>query len=440
MSPGTLRGDVRTWGYIGVNSFGGPAGQIAVLHRVVVDEKQWVDEKRFLHALNFCMLLPGPEAMQLATYLGWLRRGVGGGLLAGGLFVLPGALVMLLIAAAYALYGDVNWISGLLFGVQTAVIAIIAQAVVRIGRRALKTRTSVALAVASFTGVFVFGLHFPVIVAVALAIGWVVGRMRPSALDVRVADDATSDQVGPTVVRQTRIVATVVLVVWAASIASLVVLLGRDNVFAQEAVVFAQAAIFSFGGAYAVLGFVTQQAVVNYGWLSTGDMVTGLGLAETTPGPLILVCQFVGFLAAYQAAPVGVAPLLAGVLGALVTVWVLFLPSFVLVFAGAPHIESLRHDVRIAGSLAAVTAAVVGVIADLGLWFAVNVLFDEVDQTRSGVIAIPWPAWGSLDLWAAALAALAAVLVFWRRMGILPVLGVCAGLGMLLSVTGVHAA
>ena len=433
-----LREAARTWGYVGLNSFGGPAGQIAVLHRVVVEEKRWVDEKRFLHALNFCMLLPGPEAMQLATYLGWLRNGLRGGLLAGGLFVLPGAVVMMALAAGYVVYGDVSWVSGLLFGIQAAVIAIVAQAVVRIGGRALKSPTSVAIAVASFLGIFLFGLPFPVIVVVALLLGWVIGRVNPRALDVHVASDDASDTLAPRLIRQTRLVAVLTLGLWLASIALLVTTLGRDNVFAQEAVVFAQAAIFSFGGAYAVLGFVTQQAVQNYGWLSTGDMVTGLGLAETTPGPLILVCQFVGFVAAYEAAPAGLAPLLAGVLGALVTLWVLFLPSFFLVFGGAPYIERLRHNVHVAGALAAVTAAVVGVIADLGLWFAMNVLFNEVDVRGAWGLEFPWPQWDSIDGWACVVAALAAALVFWRRLGILKVLGVCAALGLVLAVTGLH--
>ncbi len=440
MTAGGLGESARTWGYVGINSFGGPAGQIAVLHRVVVDEKQWVDEKRFLHALNFCMLLPGPEAMQLATYLGWLRNGIRGGLMAGGFFVLPGAVVMLALAAGYVVFGDVSWVSGLLFGVQAAVIAIVAQAVVRIGGRALRTPASVAIAVGSFLAIFAFGLPFPVVVVAALLLGWVIAKTAPDSLNVQVAHDESHDVVGTHRARRTHLVASAVFVVWLGSIVTLVLTLGRDSVFAQEAVVFAQAAIFSFGGAYAVLGYVTYQAVQNYGWVTTEDMVTGLGLAETTPGPLILVCQFVGFVAAYEAAPAGMAPLLAGTLGAVVTLWVLFLPSFFLVFAGAPYVERLRHNVRIAGALAAVTAAVVGVIADLGLWFALNVLFGSVGEQTSGVFAVAWPQWDTFDPWAAALAALAGVLVFWRRLGILQVIGVSAALGLLLAVAGVHQA
>ena len=430
--------DLRTWAYVGVNSFGGPAGQIAVLHRVVVDERRWIDDQRFLHALNFCMLLPGPEAMQLATYLGWLRGGLRGGLTAGALFVAPGAVVMLALSAAYVTLGDVDAVAGLLFGIQAAVVAIIAQAVVRIGSRALNSATAVAVAVVTFLAIYFLAVPFAVVVVLALLLGAVLSR-RPGLLVTAVADDSEPEQVTGEAARRTRWVAAGAFVAWVLPTGLLLVTLGTANVFTQEAVVFSQAAVLAFGGAYAVLGFVTQQAVQNYGWVSTDTMVTGLGLAETTPGPLILVCQFVGFVAAYEAAPGGLPPLVAGVLGSVLTLWVLFLPSFFLVLAGAPYVERLRHNRTVAGALAAVTAAVVGVIAELGTWFAVNVLFGEVEESRDGVLRVLRPVWSSLDLWALAVTVLGAVLVFGLRWSVLRVVVACGAVGLLLAVTGLHA-
>jgi chromate transporter len=431
------RSDLRTWAYVGLNSFGGPAGQISVLHRVVVEERKWLDDRRFLHALNFCMLLPGPEAMQLATYLGWVRRGLRGSVLAGALFVLPGAVVMLGLAVAYVTVGDLSAVSGLLFGVQAAVVAIIVQAVLRIGRRALGTPTSVGIAIAAFLALFVVGLPFAVVVVAALVLGAVLGR-RPGLLPVHVAEDEDREQVSGPAARRARSAAAVTFVLWLVPIVVLVSALGRDNVFTQEALVFGQAALLAFGGAYAVLGLVTQQAVQHYGWISTDTMVTGLGLAETTPGPLILVCQFVGFVAAYENAPAGLAPLLAGLLGTLLTLWVLFLPSYFLVLAGAPSIERLRHNRAVGAALAAVSAAVVGVIAELGVWFALNVLFGEIDDSRRGGLRLVRPVWASLDGWAVVLVALGGVLVFGLRWSILRTIGVCAAGGLLLAVTGIH--
>jgi chromate transporter len=431
--------DLRTWAYVGLNSFGGPAGQIAVLHRVVVEERRWLDDRRFLHALNFCMLLPGPEAMQLATYLGWVRRGLRSSVVAGAMFVLPGALVMLGLAVAYVTVGDLRSVEGVLFGVQAAVVAIIAQAVVRIGSRALRGPTSVVICVASFLALFVAGLPFAVVVLAALAVGALLTRSG-GLLPVQVAQDEDDDTVAPAAARRARLTALAVFVVWVVPIVGLVLLLGRGNVFTQEALVFGQAALLAFGGAYAVLGLVTQQAVSTYGWIGTDTMVTGLGLAETTPGPLILVCQFVGFVGAYQNAPDGMPALVAGLLGTVLTLWVLFLPSFFLVLAGAPSVEGLRHNRPVAGALAAVSAAVVGVIAELGVWFALNVVFGEVDDSREHGLRLVRPVWSTLDVWALALVVLGAVLVFGLRWSILRVIGVCAACGLLLALSGWHGA
>ena len=439
--PGSLlspRESLRVWVPVGLNSFGGPAGQLAVIHRTVVDEHQIVDEQRYLHALNFCMLLPGPEAMQLATYLGWLSGGVSGGVIAGSAFVLPGAAFMLVISAVYAVAGDVGWVSGLLFGVQAAVIGIVAQAVIRIAGRALRSPLLVVLAGAAFVAVFLFSAPFPLVVLVALAVGWLVGRRRPDLLAATPRGQDDRDRTPPASAVAARRAAYVALALWLVPVAGLVVVLGRSALLAQQAVLFSQAAVLGFGGAYAVLAFVSQQAVQTYGWLTPSQMVTGLGLAETTPGPLILVCEFVGFVAAYQATPSGVPPLVAGAVAAAVTVWVLFLPSFAFVFLGAPYVERLRHSIGLSSALAAVTAVVVGVIADLAVWFTIHVVFDLSRAVTVGPFDLELPAPGSLDVWAAALAVVGAVLLFRVRLAMLEVLGICAVLGLLVTLAGWH--
>ncbi len=417
---------VRVWAGIGVNSFGGPAGQISVMHRELVDERGWLDEHRFTHALGFCMALPGPEAQQLATYSGWLVRGVRGGLLAGTLFVLPGALVMLVLSAVYALYGGIGWVSALLFGLQAAVVPLVFLAVQRMSSRTLRTPMLRLLAVLAF-GALVVAVPFPIVVAAAGLVGWAVGRGRPGAIasEPPPGDDAPDDPVPPAAARGARRAAAACALLWLLPVGLLVWLRGTDDVFTEMALLFSTAAVVTFGGAYAVLGFVANAAVETFGWISPEDMAVGLGLAETTPGPLILVLQFVGFLAAHSD-PGGLPPLLAGVLGAGLALWVTFLPCFAFVFAGAPFVERIRHSPAVRDALAGIGAAVVGVIAHLGLWFTGHVLFETFDG--------PVPELGSVRWDAVALVILAGVLLLWRQARPLTVLAVSAAAGLALAL------
>ncbi len=437
----TLVNASRTWAYVGVNSFGGPAGQIAVMHRVIVDERKWIDEKRFLHALNFCMVLPGPEAMQLAVYIGWLVNGVAGGLIAGGLFVLPGLAVMAVLAGVYASFGDISWIAGLLFGIQAAVIAIVLQAVVRVAGRSLRTPLLVALALLAFLAVFLFDVAFPIVVIVALVVGWFASRLAPGSFAVTDVRDADLDTITPNQRTSARRAGLVALVLWVLPLVVLGVVLGTSHLFSQEAWLFSKTSVISFGGAYAALAYVAQQVVQQYGWLQPRDMVAGLGLAETTPGPLVLVMPFVGYVAAYRGADeLGVPLVAAGCVGFLIAAWATFLPSFGFVFLGAPSVERLRHNQRVAGALAAVTACVVGVIADLGIWFAINVLFGSVDEVSAGPFHLLRPDWASIDGWAVVLALASGFLIFRTKLGLLKVLGLAAVAGLLLELVGLHTA
>jgi chromate transporter len=424
----TLREATRVWAYVGVNSFGGPAGQIAVMHREVVDERGWVSERRFLHALNYCMLLPGPEAQQLATYIGWLLNGVRGGLVAGSLFVLPGAVVMLILSVVYAVYGQVGWVSGLLFGLQAAVVAIVVQALIRVAGRTLRTAFHRLLALAAFVALFFFAVPFPIVIAAAGLLGWWVGRADPAPVE----EDQDDGPLTQPAARRALLAAGVCLVLWLLPVFLLVSALGGDHVLAQEAVLFSKTAVLTFGGAYAVLAYVSQQAVQNYGWITTSDMTTGLGLAETTPGPLILVLQFVGFLAAYND-PGTLPPLLAGVFGAAITLWVTFLPCFMFIFAGAPYVDALRRNRGLHHALSGVSAAVVGVIANLALWFALHTFFETTTLDR-GPLTVTWPQWATLDPVAVGLAVLAGVLVFALKWPTLRVLGLVAVAGAGVAV------
>lgn len=413
------------------------------MHRVVVDERRWIDERRFLHALNFCMVLPGPEAMQLAVYLGWLMNGVAGGVVAGALFVLPGLVVMALLAAVYTSFGDITWIEGLLFGIQAAVVAIVLQAVIRLARRALRGRAHFALALAAFFALFAFDVPFPIVVIAALIVGWLASRNARGGAQVDAAapndDDVDVDVINDVQRRAARRAGAFALVLWVAPLVILGLVLGFNNLLSQEAWLFSKAAVVTFGGAYAGLSYIAQQAVTGYGWLEPRDMVAGLGLAETTPGPLVLVMTFVGYVAAYRAADeLGIPAVLAGLTGLLIAGWATFLPSFGFVLLGAPSVERLRHDRRIAGALAAVTAAVVGVIADLALWFTTNVLFDDVSEQEFGPTKIFTPDVSSIDLAAAFLAVTSCLLVFWLRLGLLRVIAVVALAGLLLTTLGWH--
>jgi len=422
----------RVWLKIGCINFGGPAGQIAMMHRMLVDEKKWIDEPRFLHALNFCMLLPGPEAQKLATYVGWALHGVRGGLAAGILFVLPGALVMLALSLAYALGRGIAWIDGALFGIKAAVLVIVVEALLRISRRALKTRLLIALAGAAFIGIFFLNAPFPLIVAGAALIGYMVARTAPERMGLKqeAIDVAPAP---PDRWRQFFRAVLVGLVVWWAPVVLAALALGQGHVLVSIGTFFSKLAVVSFGGAYALLAYMAQQAVETHHWMTAPEMVDGLGLAETTPGPLILVTQFVGFLAAFRdAAPFSAVT--AGILGAAMTTWVTFTPSMLWIFAGAPFVEQLRANRRLSGALAAITAAVVGVILNLTVWFALHVLFGRVEEMRAGPLR--WFAFDplALDLKATALAAIAAVLAFGLHRSLIETVAVMAVLGVVVRL------
>ena len=410
------------WLKIGCLGFGGPAGQIALMHRILVDEKKWVEESRYLHALNFCMLLPGPEAQKLATYVGWLLHGTRGGLVAGILFVLPGALVMLGVSLLYALGQGIPAVDGALFGIKAAVLVIVVEALLRIGRRGLRTRLMLGVAAAAFVGIFFFGLPFPLIVAAAGAIGFFTTK-RTSGIAQRTENQGAWRQAGRA--------ALVGLVLWLVPIALVVFALGTHHVLFDIAAFFSKLAVVSFGGAYALLAYMAQQAVETYGWMSAPEMVDGLGLAETLPGPLIKVTQFVGFLAAYRD-PAPFSPVAAAVIGSALTTWVTFVPPMMLIFAGAPFIEQLRSNPRLSGALAAITAAVVGVILNLTIWFALHVLFARVEEARAGPLR--WYAFdpAALDWKAGALALVAALLMLRLHRGLVETVAVMAAAGILL--------
>ncbi|GGF48094.1 chromate transporter [Azorhizobium oxalatiphilum] len=444
----TLAEAARVWAKIGLLSFGGPAGQIALMHKELVEERRWIGEQRFLHALNYCMLLPGPEAQQLATYVGWLMHRTLGGLIAGILFVLPGAVVMLGLSILYASYRHVPLIEAIFFGVKAAVLAVVIEALLRIGRRALKNRFMIGIAVAAFIGIYVFGLPFPLIILLAGLTGWMGNRLAPDLFsggghrgkdgveDVEGVIDLMFERgelghADPSWARFFRVVA-IWVPVWLGPVFLLVLMTGTSSVWTQIGTFFSAMAMVTFGGAYAVLAYVAQAAVESYGWLAPSEMVDGLGLAETTPGPLIMVLQFVGFLAAYRAAG-ALDPLLAGCLGALLTTWVTFAPCFFWIFLGAPYVEALRGNKALSAALTAITAAVVGVVANLSLWFALHVVFREVHPVAFLGMAPSVPRLDSIDWRAALLAAAAMVAMLRFRVGMLPTLLACALAGVLLT-------
>jgi chromate transporter len=430
-----LREAAATWARIGWLSFGGPAGQIALMHRLIVEERGWVDEASFLHALNFCMLLPGPEAQQLATYIGWRMHGVAGGIVAGTLFILPGALAILALSILYVTLGQVPAVEGLLFGLRAAVIALIAQALLRLGRRVVGNRVLFGLAAAAFLALYVFGLPFPLVIVAAALVGWWGGRAGHPAF---AGSAGHGDANGPVVTQAPSQAGGALragllfVVLWLAPV-GLLLALAPGHVFADLAAYFSKLAVLTFGGAYAVLAWVAQAAVEQFGWLQPHEMLDGLGLAETTPGPLILVLQFVGFLAAFRD-PGALPPLLAGTLGALLTLWVTFLPCFAWIFLGAPYAERLRANRALSAALVAVTAAVVGVIANLALWFATHSLFAEHRPSAIPGTSFEWPVPASADLAALLLAGAALVAALRFRVGLLPLLGGCAGAGLLLAL------
>ncbi|MBB4952395.1 chromate transporter [Agrobacterium vitis] len=421
----------KVFAIVGFLSFGGPAAQIGLMHRIVVDEKRWLSEARFLHALNYCMVLPGPEAQQLATYIGWLNGGVRGGVAAGLLFVLPGLFIMLGLSTAYALYQHVSWVAGLFFGLKAAVLAIVLQALLRIARRALTSTFHRLVAALAFLALFCLSLPFPLVIVLAAVAGLLRAHFAPSP-NYEQADTAKPK---PVSIKTTLASLVVWLCLWLAPLLILSAFSGQERLM-DVFTFFARMALVTFGGAYAVLSYVAQVAVEHYHWLKPGEMLDGLALAETTPGPLVLVLSFVGFLAAFRE-PGGMMPVLAGVLGGLLTAWATFMPSFLFIFAGAPLIERLRGHVLLNGVLSSITAAVVGVILNLSVWFGLHVLFAKVvnqDLIAAIGLSLPVPEWMTLNPAALAIALVSALLLLWFQRGIATVLAVAAGMGVVVQL------
>ena len=437
----------RVWLRVAVLSFGGPAGQIAVMHRILVEEKNWISEGRFLHALNYCMLLPGPEAQQLATYIGWLLHRTAGGIMAGGLFILPGIITIMGLSYIYAAYGNVGFVEALFFGLKAAVLAIVVEAVVRVGKRALRNRIMIALAAIAFIAIFFFAVPFPIIIIAAGVIGYFGARSgRPEFAAVEHGGNGKTaavdsmlgaelpDHVRPSVPRALK-VSAIWLLLWLVPVAALLIAFGQANVFSQIALFFSKMALVTFGGAYAVLAYVAQQAVEHYHWLQPREMLDGLGMAETTPGPLIMVLQFVGFMAAFRD-PGTLSPMWAATLGGLLATWVTFTPCFLWIFLGAPFVETLRGNKGLAGALTAITAAVVGVILNLSVWFALHTLFRETTPVRAVPLAFDMPVISSVDIPALVLSIAAATAIFRFNVGMLWVLAGSCAAGVLLRLAG----
>lgn len=436
----TMRDAFWVFVKVAAYSFGGPAGQIAVMHKLLVEEKRWVSDNRFLHALNYTMLLPGPEAQQLATYLGWLLHGTRGGLMAGSLFILPGFVSILALSILYAGYQDVSFVQALFYGIKPAVLAIVVEAVVRIGRRALKNEVMVVISALAFIGIFFFNLPFPLIVFGAGLIGYLGGKVWLEKFDVIkqrdvaedgdfIITDAVAQAQKPSWEKAVRILA-IGLTLWFVPIAILWAVLGRDHVFVQEGIFFSQTAVVTFGGAYAVLAYLAQQAVEVFGWLQAGEMLDGLGMAETTPGPLVQVVQFVGFMGAFRN-PGTLSPMMSGFIGSVITTWATFVPCFLWIFLGAPFIEYWRGNKSLTTALSAITAAVVGVILNLAVWFALQTLFGVVEERNFGRLRLYIPDFSTLD-WAALLIAIGAFIALFRlKLNMLITLALSASAGIL---------
>lgn len=413
----------RVFSRIGVLSFGGPAGQIGMMHRVLVDEKRWISEERFLHALNYCMLLPGPEAQQLATYSGWLLHGIRGGIIAGTLFILPGFLTIVGLAVAYVLYQDTHWLPGLLFGIKAGVLAIVVEALIRLGKRALQSRFLVAIAACAFLALYFFGLPFPLVVFAAGLAGFLMARHAP----MPAAAESPPVSFQKPEKKPSFYTAVASLLAWIAVWLLPLLLLwlfSSPEILGELHAFFASMALVTFGGAYAVLTYVAQVAVETQGWITPGEMLDGLALAEATPGPLVLVLPYIGFLAAFRNAE-WMDPMLAGVLGASITAWATFVPSFMFIFLGAPYVEKLRNNRVLSAALSAITAAVVGVILNLSLWFGLHVLFAEVGRVvlfPSLNFGLSWPNWQTVDLLSLALFLLSLVMLMRWKLGMVPVL------------------
>jgi chromate transporter len=430
-----------TFTKIGFLSFGGPAGQIALMHRMLVDEKRWISENRFLHALNYCMLLPGPEAQQLAIYIGWLLHGVRGGLAAGLLFIIPGFLVIMSLSTLYVLYTGTFWLDAVFFGLKAAVLAVVLDAVLRVGKRALRNQFMIGLSIVSFIAIFAFQVPFPIIIICAGLIGFVGVRLRPDLFAYKGHEGGKSDN-KPSLILETHEItpsfkrsASIILIgaaIWIAPILLLGSIFGSKSIFVTLAIFFSKMAVVTFGGAYAVLSYVAQEAVTQHNWLTPKEMLDGLALAETTPGPLILVLVYVGFIASFRAVS-GTDPLIAAMIGGTLTTWVTFVPCFIWIFLGAPYVEKLRSNLALSGALSAITAAVVGVLVNLALWFALNTLFKQMGELNFGGLKIIWPQWASLDVYASLIALIAAFMLLRFKSGMASTLGLCALLGVVIK-------
>jgi chromate transporter len=441
-NPVSLAEATRVWAKIGWLGFGGPAGQIALMHRELVGQRRWISDARFLHALSYCMLLPGPEAQQLAIYIGWLMHRTVGGVIAGTLFVLPGVIVIGALSWLYATYQQLPAVTAIFFGLKAAVLAVVVEAVLRVGRRALKNRMMIAIAATAFVSLYFFKVPFPLVILGAALIGIAGRHWRPTSfpapastatlaqsdylIDRRIARGELTHTTRS--LRRSVVVLVVCLVLWFGPVVGAMLLFGRDSVFAQQGAFFGVAALVTFGGAYAVLAYVAQRAVETYGWLSPGEMLDGLALAETTPGPLIMVVQYVAFIAAFRH-PGSLSPYAAGVLGSLLTTWVTFVPCFLWIFLGAPYIEALRSNRTLSAALSAITAAVVGVILNLSVWFAVHTVFHTVQRQTIGLMRVDVPQWRSVDLAALTLSACALIAMLRFKLGMGWTLFGCAVLG-----------
>jgi chromate transporter len=438
----------RVWLRIASLSFGGPAGQIAVMHRILVEEKRWISESRFLHALSYCTLLPGPEAQQLATYVGWLMHRTAGGLMAGLLFILPGVIAIMTLSVIYAGWGHVGIVAAAFFGLKAAVLAIVIEAIFRVGRRALRNSTMKAIAAAAFVAIFFFATPFPVIIIAAGLIGWLGARQGLPAFapggghgsgGAKLDGESLLGESSPSHTHPSAIRALKALVVWGAiwliPVIAVVASRGTGDVFSRIAIFFSEMSMVTFGGAYAVLAYVAQEAVSTYHWVSAGEMLDGLGMAETTPGPLIMVLQFVGFMAAYRA-PGALSPMLAGAMGGLLATWVTFAPCFLWIFLGGPYIEKLRGNKQLAGALSAITAAVVGVILNLAIWFAIHAIFRETIPVRGFGLWFDAPVPAMVDPWALLLALGAAIAIFRVKVGMIQTLAGCCLAGVAFYLAG----
>jgi len=445
----SIGGAVVVWLRVAMLSFGGPAGQIAVMHRIIVEEKRWIDDARFIHSLNFCMLLPGPEAQQLATYIGWLMHRTRGGLIAGGLFVLPGLIAIMLLSWIYVVFGELEFVVWVFFGLKCAVLAIVFAALNKIGRRILHHPLLLAIAVASFILIFAVALPFPLIILLAGLIGFLGAWFNLAAFnplshgpsDSPATTTATSllgdqlpEHANASLARQLKLIA-ILLILWLTPLVLLLLLLGDASVYTNIVIFFSKMAVVTFGGAYAVLAYVAQAAVETFAWVKPDEMLDGLGMAETTPGPLIMVTQFVGFMAAFRDAGT-LSPLLAGTLGGLLTTWVTFVPCFLWIFAGAPFIEKLRKSQHLSGALTAITAAVVGVIANLAIWFALHLLFEKVSQSEMGIFQLLIPELDSVNYLAALITILMLLAAFKFKLGSGWLILLAATIGLVSGAAG----